>query len=206
MDNVTIDGAGVATYQVEHLRGRDRDIAPKSKTHAAHGSGSTLLLQALIDTSPPWTEALNVPETWTNLPPSISLTATDNAGGTGVASTWYWREGTLPALYTGSPISFTVSGDTNLHFYSVDAAGNVEPTQTVNVRTDFTEPETSSDTTANYLGASDIALTATDTFSGVGETRYWLDGLGRSSARTVTDVPGRMQPIEDVAQRRTTQE
>jgi PKD repeat protein len=58
---------------------------------------------------------------------SVSLTATDNTGGSGVASTHYTTNGTTPTLtsptYT-APFTLTVS--TTVRFRSWDNAGNVE--------------------------------------------------------------------------------
>jgi peptidoglycan/xylan/chitin deacetylase (PgdA/CDA1 family) len=58
---------------------------------------------------------------------TVTLTATDNSGGSGISSTHYTTNGTTPTLssptYTGA---FTVSASTTVQFRSWDLAGNVE--------------------------------------------------------------------------------
>jgi peptidoglycan/xylan/chitin deacetylase (PgdA/CDA1 family) len=67
---------------------------------------------------------------------TVSLAATDNVGGSGIASTHYTTNGTTPTLtsptYTGP---FTLNSTATVLFRSWDAAGNVEATrsQTITV-------------------------------------------------------------------------
>jgi hypothetical protein len=60
----------------------------------------------------------------------IHLTATDNVGGSGVAATNYTLDGRVQQRYAAVPISVTATGTHTLTFWSVDKAGNVEPTHT----------------------------------------------------------------------------
>ncbi len=69
-------------------------------------------------------------------PVTVTLTATDNPGGWGVAHTYYTTDGSTPTtssnVYTGP---FTIHGPTAVQFFSADLAGNAEQvnTQQVNV-------------------------------------------------------------------------
>jgi peptidoglycan/xylan/chitin deacetylase (PgdA/CDA1 family) len=69
---------------------------------------------------------------------TVALTATDNPGGWGVASTYYTTDGSTPT--TSSPVytgPFTLHGPATIQFFSTDLAGNTEQvnTQQVNVQT-----------------------------------------------------------------------
>jgi hypothetical protein len=85
------------------------------------------------DCDPPTTTAqLNGadPEPSYDGPVEVTLSATDGAGGSGVASTEYALDGGAFQEYTGP---FTVSGvgPHEVEFFSTDEAGNVEETQSV---------------------------------------------------------------------------
>lgn len=71
-------------------------------------------------------------------PVTVTLSATDNPGGWGVAKTYYTTDGSTPT--TSSPVytgPFTVHGPVTVEFFSTDLAGNAEQvnTQQVNVQT-----------------------------------------------------------------------
>ena len=60
---------------------------------------------------------------------TIHLTATDNAGGSGVAHTYYRLNGA--AQVEGTTITKSTAGSYSLVYWSVDAAGNIEAAHTV---------------------------------------------------------------------------
>ncbi len=70
-------------------------------------------------------------------PVTVTLSATDNQGGWGVAHTYYTTDGSAPTtssnVYTGP---FTIHGPAAVQFFSTDLAGNAEQvnTQQVNVK------------------------------------------------------------------------
>lgn len=70
-------------------------------------------------------------------PVTVTLSATDNAGGYGVASTYYTTDGSTPttssSVYTG-PI--TLHGPTTLKFFSTDLAGNAEQVNAQQIEVD----------------------------------------------------------------------
>ena len=108
---------------------------------------------------------------------TVTLTALDNTGGSGVKTTYYridagvWRTGT----------SFTVSGE-GLHtfsYYSVDNANNTETTRVSNqFRIDTVAPSTtcSAANGATYSGDQTFTLSASDAGSGIASTWYRIDG------------------------------
>jgi hypothetical protein len=95
----------------------------------------------LIDTAPPVTTAsiAGTPGNngWFRSAVSVSLEATD--GGAGVLGSFVGVDGAAPVAYTG-PVAIVADGLHNVAFYSVDAAGNVEPTNTITLRIDTTAP------------------------------------------------------------------
>ena len=123
---------------------------------------------------------------------TITLTATDNTGGSGVASTHYSVDGAV--LVAGTHVTVTGIGGHTLAFFSTDVAGNQEATKTVGFNVtappppDTTPPTTTSDAVASYDNVAVIHLTATDNVggSGVASTHYSVDGAAFVVGSTVT--------------------
>ena len=92
----------------------------------AHKTVSFTITAPLPDTTAP-TTASNVIPTFYNMA-MIRLTATDNAGGSGIANTYYIVDSATQAAGT----AFTVSGfgSHTIQFWSVDAKGNTEARKT----------------------------------------------------------------------------
>jgi predicted CxxxxCH...CXXCH cytochrome family protein len=121
---------------------------------------------------------------------AVTLTATDNVGGTGVKATYYKID--AGAFIQGS--TFTVTGD-GLHtfsYYSVDSANNTETAKVTNsFRIDTVAPVTTSSAASGgtYTGPQAFLLTASDTGgSGVASTWYKLDS-GSFTSGTAVAVP-----------------
>ncbi|MEV2241463.1 ThuA domain-containing protein [Micromonospora sp. NPDC049891] len=135
------------------------------------------------DTAPVTTaEVSGTPvEGWLTGPATVTLTAADNDGGSGVARTEYQLDdATTWTAYT-APVQVTGDGEHELRFRSVDEAGNVEETKTVTVRIDATAPvSTATFAPANDEGWHDgtipVVLTSTDAGSGVKLLEWSLDG------------------------------
>ncbi len=87
--------------------------------------------------TPPTTTS-NAPMGSVTGPVTVSFTAADNAGGSGVARTEYSTNGTT--WTTGTSCVVSVTGATTLSFRSVDVAGNVEATKTATVTITSTTP------------------------------------------------------------------
>lgn len=83
------------------------------------------------DIIPPTTEASVSPAPnalgWINMDATVTLTAVDNAGGSGVATTEYSYDGVTWNTY-GGPIVIAAEGATTLYYRSIDNAGNIEVT------------------------------------------------------------------------------
>src|SRR5512145_484182 len=83
----------------------------------------------------PPTTAASPPGGRSNTPPSVSLTCTDDPGGTGCAATYYTVNGATPTVAsTRYTVPIAIAADTTLRFFSTDGQGNAEtPRQEVYV-------------------------------------------------------------------------
>ncbi|MBM7871679.1 fibronectin type 3 domain-containing protein [Clostridium pascui] len=122
------------------------------------------IIYVKIDKTAPVTTT-NILENWSKEDVTVNLFAADNQSG--IAKTFYsidgsnWLEGT----------SFTVKGEGihKISFYSTDAAGNIEESNTVEVKIDKTAPVITMDLDKEYkLGTTlQLAYMAKDNLSGI---------------------------------------
>jgi hypothetical protein len=140
----------------------------------------------------------------------FTLTAEDNPGGTGVASTFYriynstydtgWVEYSAPFYLTGLS-----DGEYSTDYYSVDNMGNVEPTNTATVILDSTPPTTTliigepkyvssityvTPDTTFILEAEDAGADVNATIYRIYNSTYdsgWIAYIGPFSLTTLTD-------------------
>jgi PKD repeat protein len=124
---------------------------------------------------------------WYTSAPTVTLSATDGTGGSGVAKTEYRIDG--GAFATGT--SFAVTGDANhtVEYRSTDTAGNVEATKSVTVKLDAAAPTTTAALNpaspgpgGTYTGTVGLTLTAADPTSGVSKSEYRVNGAGAFGA------------------------
>jgi hypothetical protein len=101
----------------------------------------------------------------------IVLMASDNAGGSGLASTMYRLDGGAWTEYQTEGVEVDGDGNHTVEFYSVDNAGNEESPSSVGFVIDSTAPAT----TATVVGTN-VTLSASDAESGVDSTMYRIDG------------------------------
>jgi hypothetical protein len=141
-----------------------------------------------IDTTDPSTLATGLVADdhsgYTRGPQTLTLGGGDASSG--VAATYYTIDGGDRQTY-GEPFSVSAQGSHTILFWSVDAAGNEEPSQAGYVNIDALAPST----TAPVLAADDhsnfthdpwtVTLTAEDTQSGVAATYYTIDGGDRQT-------------------------
>lgn len=100
----------------------------------------------LADTVPPTTVATPSPGAnaagWNNGNVTVALSASDNAGGSGVRSISYAIGGGAPTTVNGASASLSLSseGATTISYFATDNVGNVEAAKTLTVRIDKTAP------------------------------------------------------------------
>jgi hypothetical protein len=155
---VVIDPEASLAYSRLHL-------VSAANLRGAHGEtmagpfGASFTTQATPETVPPATAASPAGGRY-NTPQSVTLTCTDNPGGTGCAATRYTVDGNAPtpasSPYAG-PISIT--SDTVLRFFSVDAQGNAETPRQETYVIDTVPPTLAGSDPAD--GAHDVVLTKT---------------------------------------------
>ena len=148
-------------------------------------------LRLSCDTLPPTTVASVTPGAnangWNNAAVTVTLTATDNPGGSGVREIVLSAAGAEPIVATtvsGATVATVISteGETTLSYFARDNAGNVEASRNATVRIDRTAPTTTAvaNPAPNARGWNRtpvvVTLTATDTLSGVAQTEFSLDG------------------------------
>jgi hypothetical protein len=138
------------------------------------------------DTTAPTTVAAGAGPLWQK-GATVTLTATDNAGGSGVGRTEYRLHGARRwSLYT-APLVFTEEGSATYDYRSVDAAQNAEPAKTFVVNVDAAAPTTQVSGAADgawLTGATVIGIVAADgpRGSGVASLTYTLDGVTYAAA------------------------
>ncbi|MFZ0180972.1 MAG: chitobiase/beta-hexosaminidase C-terminal domain-containing protein [Candidatus Dormiibacterota bacterium] len=163
----------------------------------------TQAIQITVDTTPPTTSLTCNSATcstgWYNNPPvTVTLTATDNSGGSGVFATYYTTDGSTPttssSVYAGP---FTVSATATVKFFSVDNAGNAEAVNSQTIQIDTVAPSTTIAcngtvcSTSAYTSAVTVGLTAADNTggSGVAATYYTTDGSTPTTSSTLYTAP-----------------
>lgn len=168
-------------------------------------------IAALTDTIPPNTVANSSPAPnpagWNNTNVTVTLTATDNAGGSGVKLISLRATGAQPspgAAIPGSLASLVVTneGITSLNFFATDIAGNIEPAHTLPIRIDKTPPSITGAHTpsanANGWNNTDVAVSfaCSDALSGPAPgsppaaTVLASEGANQQVSGTCFDVAG----------------
>ena len=115
---------------------RSADIAGNVETyktcHVKIGSG---------DTIPPTTTVSGADDAWHNAAVTLTFSAVDNSGGSGVAYTEYRVDG--GSWVRGTSVSVPDAGDNTVDYRSADVAGNLETYKTCHVKIDKTAPSVS---------------------------------------------------------------
>ncbi|MBB6730915.1 discoidin domain-containing protein [Cohnella zeiphila] len=130
------------------------------------------------DSTPPVTSATRSAEPndagWNRTGVTVSLQASDEDGGSGVAKLVYDAAGAQSIgerTVDGAAAEVTISaeGETELSFHAVDAAGNEEPAQTLQVRIDSSAPSVTVAGAGTYTidQTVQITCTAADSASGL---------------------------------------
>ncbi|MDQ3788514.1 MAG: copper-binding protein [Actinomycetota bacterium] len=179
--NVSALGAHTVAYRATDVAGNVSQEGSKSFTVVEGGGGE--------DTTPPTVTATvtgtqdsngNFVESAT-----VTVTATDNQGGSGVATTEYKLDDAAWAPYT-QPVLVSVLGQHTVLYRATDQAGNVstEGSKQFTVvadQTDTTPPTVDAevsgtqDAEGNYVDVATVTLSATDAESGVASVEYKVD-------------------------------
>ena len=124
----------VATYTIT---AEGTTTVAYSATDEVGNRSATASTMVRIDKIAPVTTD-DVPVGWQSTDVTITLSATDDLSG--VAATYYDRTGYGPQLYTG-PFVVSDEGETDITYWSVDEAGNVEQAKRAEtVRVDKSDP------------------------------------------------------------------
>ena len=126
------------------------------------------------DETPPTTTD-DAPAGWTNAASvTVSLTATDTLSG--VAAT-YARQGMASVGTYTAPFVISAEGATQIDYFSIDVARNVEATQTATVRIDRTAPTATDDAPADWVNAeTTVTISGSDALSGPAAAYSSLNG------------------------------
>ena len=97
------------------------------------------------DLTPPTTTVRGADAKWHNKPVTLTFSATDNAGGSGVASTQYKLDSgvwtTATRVTVSAPATHSADGTHTILYRSVDVAGNTEKARSCTVRIDTRRPK-----------------------------------------------------------------
>lgn len=157
----------------------DLILGPADRRAGSSGPGSS-------DTTPPTTTASVSPTPnangWNNADVTVSLSATDDPGGSGVKEIAYSATGAqaIPATVTtgnSAAIPITAEGETTVTFFATDNAGNPEPPRTVTVKIDKTKPVITGARSPqpNANGWNNTDVTVTFTCAEVGAVQSGID-------------------------------
>jgi hypothetical protein len=137
------------------------------------------------DTTPP-TSAISCNATtcssaWYAAPVSVTISAADDPGGSGVAEVVYTLDGSTPSLVNGTAYTgaFSVSTSTTVKYVAYDNAGNMGSVGTQAIGVDTTAPAVTITAPANGATISKkvtITANAADAQSGVASVSFYADG------------------------------
>jgi Bacterial Ig domain/Chitobiase/beta-hexosaminidase C-terminal domain len=120
---------------------------------------------------------------WYTASVTVALSASDDAGGSGVAAIRYTTDGSDPTSSSPTYIApFSVSQTTIVKYRAWDNAGNTEGTDTQSILVDTTAPSASiscngsSCSSGWYTATVQASLSASDIGSGVAVIRYTTNG------------------------------
>lgn len=159
-----------------------------------------------VDSTPPTTTAAVTSGTlgsnnwYTSSAVTVTLTAQDDPGGSGLATTYYKVDNPscapadTAACSTGTSVSVSGDGPHTLSYFSKDNAGNVEPQQSFAFKIDHTAPTTTAAVTTGTAGSNGWYTSASVTVtlspadgsggSGLAGTFYAVDNSACAPANT----------------------
>ena len=148
-ESVTVgaDGSSVVFYRSVDLAGN------REAWHA---------VVAQIDAAPPTAAAAGADDSWHGRPVPIAISATDNAGGSGVNSLTFNIDGDTPRTVAAGTTAVTIAAPADhrndgvhvLSYYATDRAGNQGSAQSVSVKIDTTGPTIATKPARGRVGKS----------------------------------------------------
>lgn len=170
------------------------------------GNNTASVLMNTSDLIPPITLATPSPgpnsNGWNNTSVSVSLVATDNAGGSGVKEIHYTIGSNAEVVVPGGStvVNLSSQGVFPISYHAVDNAGNVETAHALTVQIDLTPPTIASSQAPPANGAGwnnsnvTVSFSCADDFSGVaGCTSPILvstEGASQSVTGSASDMAG----------------
>lgn len=171
--------------------------------------------QVAMDTIPPTTTASASPSPnangWNNTTVTVTLSAVDNPGGSGVKQLQFSlagaSSGTQTVIGSSAAIAITNEGVTTLTYFATDKAGNQEASKTLTVQIDTTPPVVTATQTpapnANSWNNTDVTVTGsgTDGLSGIDtctSTTRPAEGAGQTVTVGCTDKAGNSTSVSKV--------
>jgi len=147
IDNIKVNGVPVtidgSTYSANITLNEGSNMVTAVATDKV-GLTGTANTTIVLDTTAPVTSD-NASNNWSKINVTVTLTANDGVGGSGVANTYYATDGAvLPTTPYLAPFIINTEGQHQLTYYSVDNVGNAESVKTgSNVKIDKTPPTSS---------------------------------------------------------------
>ncbi len=162
-------------YHVSYYGGAanlaDAEPIAASADYTIEGAAATLRLIDLI--APVTSLAPTLPADWVNGDVTFGLSAFDAESPTATVTYVRLEPPGVTSECTG-PVTVQREGVTDISYWSVDEAGNVEATKTATARIDTSAPDTSDDVDDELWHESTVTVTlaAADAYSGVARTIY----------------------------------
>jgi hypothetical protein len=186
----------------------DGVVRPQDGNHdcvATVDMGAYEFPASVSDCTPPVTTASASPAAnsagWNKSSVTVTLSAVDEPGGSGVQSIQYWLTGaqTSSVVTGGNPSSVTITAEglTMVDFSALDKANNAEPVRSLPVRIDKTAPAISGMPAANctlspakHQLITVANVTASDALSGVASMSVSAISNVPDSGTGGGDLPG----------------
>jgi hypothetical protein len=152
-------------------------------------SGATQLVGG--DSTAPAAASQNIAD-WIAIETLVKLVASDNAGGSGVASITLWTTGaqvSAPIEIPGSDayVLIDTAGQTVLNFFTTDLSGNVSATQLRSINVDVAGPSILVQPTGIRSGAYEVSVRADDA-SGSGIAYIAVSASGAESFTEIVSL------------------
>jgi hypothetical protein len=210
----SVDGGAAQTYTAPFALSSDgsHQLAFWSTDKAGNAEAKNTATIKIDQVAPTTSATLAPPANgagWITSAATVTLTASDQGNGSGVAATYYALDGAAcaPGALAGcasyaGPISIATDGAHILTFFSQDNAGNFDTAQHLSLQIDATPPTitgaASPAANANGWNNSDVTVSFTcadaPPGSGVatcsGPTTLSGEGAGQSASGTATDTAG----------------